>query len=302
MTQTQLANLVQMDSPRAVLDEVMTTVARTDRDVDLNALRNAFDQTVSLYHGKWVETKGCNTEYHNLQHVTDCFLAMARLLHGAEETGVRITDRQVHQGLVASLLHDVGYLQSSEDAIGTGAKFTVSHVRRSMDFVQQHFSAFGLTESEVLACMTMIHATDLRCDVGRIPFPNPGIEQLGKMLATADVMAQMADRTYLEKLLFLYYELDEANIDGYRDELDLLRSSKSFYDRMKARFRDQLGGVDGFMIHHFRKRWHIDADLYRRSIDNQRRYLLALLRKGAPDPRDRLRRGNIVETIRSRYN
>lgn len=302
MTETQLANLIRMDNPQTVLDEAVTTVSMFARDVDLPAIRDAFDHTVALYGGQWEETKGCNTEYHNLKHITDCFLAMARLLHGAAETGVGLTARQIHQGMVAALLHDVGYLQSSEDAIGTGAKFTASHVRRSMDFVQRHFEIFGLAESEVHDCLTMIHATDLSCDIPAIPFPDATVEQIGKMLAAADVMAQMADRTYLEKLLFLYYELDEANIDIYRSELDLLRRSRSFYERMEARFVDQLDGVNRLMIHHFRTRWNIDEDLYRRSIDNQRRYLMSVFRNNTCDPRDGLRRGNIVETIRSRYN
>ena len=244
MTETQLANLVRMESPQAVLEEVLRTVACFSRDADLSALRDAFDQTVALYRGKWAEARGCNTDYHNLQHVTDCFLAMARLLHGAVETGLRMPPRRIHQGLAAALLHDVGYLQSREDSVGTGAKFTASHVRRSMEFMQRHFGRFGLAESEVHACMTMIHATDLSCDILTIPFPDAEVERTAKMLGAADVLAQMADRTYLEKLLFLFYELEEANIDDYVDEVDLLRCSKSFYVRMAERLRDQLAGVD----------------------------------------------------------
>jgi len=278
MTETQLANLVRMESPQAVLEEVLRTVACFSRDADLSALRDAFDQTVALYRGKWAEARGCNTDYHNLQHVTDCFLAMARLLH------------------------DVGYFQSREDAVGTGAKFTASHVRRSMEFMQRHFGRFGLAESEVHACMTMIHATDLSCDILTIPFPDAEVERTAKMLGAADVLAQMADRTYLEKLLFLFYELEEANIDDYVDEVDLLRCSKSFYVRMAERLRDQLAGVDRLMRHHFRARWDIDRDLYRLAIEKQRDYLMTILDASAGDPRNRLRRGNIVAAVRSRYN
>lgn len=302
MTTTQLANLVQMESPQAVLAEVLTTVSCFAGDADLPALRHAFDQTVALYRGGWEETKGCNTEYHNLKHVTDCFLAMARLLHGAVETGFIISTRQVHQGLVSALLHDVGYLQNREDSTGTGAKFTVNHVRRSMDFMQRHFREFGIDESEVHACLTMIHATDLACDLATIPFQDDATGQIGRILAAADVLAQMADRTYLEKLLFLFYELDEAKIDEYCDELDLLKCSKAFYDRMADRFTTQLACADQLMIHHFKARWNIDQDLYRQAIANQRDYLMKILEKAAGDPRDRLRRGNIVATIRSRYN
>ena len=103
------------------------------------------------------------------------------------------------------------------------------------------------------------------------------IDSNGKMLATADIMAQMADRTYLEKLLLLYYELDEARIHDYGDEVDLLHQSKGFYARMSERFESQLSSTNRFMIRHFQTRWKMDADLYQLAIDNQRDYLTDIL-------------------------
>ena len=302
MAETQLANLVRMDSPQAVLDEALTTIALFTADDDPTAIRPAFNQTIALYRGAWPGIKGCNTDYHNLKHVTDCFLAMVRLMHGAAHAGHQFSAREIHQGAVAALLHDAGYLQRSEDADGTGAKFTSSHVRRSMEFVQRHPEAFGLEAAEVNACMGMIHCTDLNCELEAVPFPDETTALLGKMLGTADVMAQMADRTYLEKLLFLFYELEEARIDNYGDELDLLHGSRDFYARMDDRLNLPLDGVSRFMVNHFRARWDIDEDLYRRAIDNQHTYLCKILSKQNGDPRNRLRRSRIVETVRSRYN
>ena len=114
MADIQLANLVQMEAPSSVLDEAITVAGQVSADTDTVAIRSAFHQTVSLYQGAWEDTRGCNTDYHDLKHVTDCFLAMVRLLHGAVETGRHFSHRQVHQGLIAALLHDVGYLQNSE--------------------------------------------------------------------------------------------------------------------------------------------------------------------------------------------
>ena len=301
MAAIQLANLVNMESPQAVLDEAITLVAHFSADTDPLAIRSAFDQTLSLYQGEWEHTQGCNTDYHDLKHVTDCFLAMVRLFHGAAQTGVSFSPRQVHQGLVAALLHDAGYLQNSEDNEGTGAKYTACHVRRSMDFIQQHFTAFGLQESEIHASMAMIHCTDLNCDLASVPFPDQTTEKIGKMLATADILAQMADRTYLEKLLFLFYELDEARIQDYRDDLDLMHQSKDFYIRMADRFESQLSCSNRFMVHHFKARWKIDADLYQRAIDNQRAYLTTILKTVGDDPRDQLRRSRIVEAVKNKY-
>ena len=302
MAEIQLANLVQMESPEAVLDEAIKVVARFFPPADPLAIRSAFNQTVSLYEGAWEDTNGCNTEYHNLQHVTDCFLAMVRLFHGAVETGIQFTPRQIHQGLASALLHDAGYLQNSDDTEGTGAKYTSCHVRRGMDFVQRHFAAFGIQESEIHACMAIIHCTDLNCDPASVPFPDPTTELVGKMLATADILAQMADRTYLEKLLFLFYELDEAHIDIYGDEVDLLHQSKEFYTRMAERFKTQLSSANRFMRHHFKARWKIDDDLYQQAIDKQRVYLTKVLMNTDHDPLDQLRRSRIVEAVKSRCN
>ncbi len=301
MDDIQLANLVKMESPQAVLDEAITVVACFSPDTDPLTIRSAFDKTVSLYQGEWDHTKACNTDYHDLKHVTDCFLAMVRLFHGAGQTGISFSPRQVHQGLVAALLHDAGYLQNKDDNQGTGAKYTLCHVRRSMDFLQRHFAAFGLQESEIHASMAMIHCTDLNCDLASVPFPDKPTEQIGKMLATADILAQMADRTYLEKLLFLFYELDEARIQDYRDDLDLMHQSKDFYIRMANRFENQLSSSNRLMVHHFKARWKIDADLYQRAIDNQRVYLSTILTAPGDDPRDQLRRSSIVEAVKNKH-
>lgn len=297
MDDIQLADLVFMESPEAVLVEAVTIVDGFSPSMNTTALRSAFRQTVALYQGAWKDTKGCNTAYHDLQHVTDCFLALVRLLHGAVETGRQFSAAQVYQGLVAALLHDVGYLQHRDDTVGTGAKFTASHVRRGMDFVQRHFTAFGLQESDLHACMAMIHCTDLSCDLATVPFPDPNTALIGKMLATADLMAQMADRHYLEKLRFLYHELSEARIDDYGDEVDLLVQSKDFCVRMVDRFADPLSAVNQFMRHHFRARWGIDADLYQQAIDNQQVYLSRVLQGANDDPRNALRRSRHVRAV-----
>lgn len=301
MTDIQLANLVNMDSPQAVLDEAIIVIALFSPATNPLTIRSAFNQTVSLYRGGWKDIKGCNTDYHDLKHVTDCFLAMVRLLHAVGVSGVQISPPQIYQGLVAALLHDVGYLQHNEDTIGTGAKFTSSHVRRGMDFVQRHFAAFGLEREDVHACMAMIHCTDLNKDLEAVPFPDQATERMGKMLATADILAQMADRTYLEKLLLLYYELNEACIDDYFDELDLLQQSKDFYLQMVERFETRLASLNRLMIHHFKTRWNIDQDLYQQAIESQQAYLQTILQQEGDDPRGRLRRSRIVEMIRSKY-
>jgi hypothetical protein len=302
MAEVQLANLVKMESPQAVWDEASYILDRFFSQTDLSGIRSAFGETVSLYRGKWREMRACSTDYHDLKHVTDCFLAMIRLLHGAAETGIGFSPRQVYQGLIAALLHDTGYLQSRKDRNGSGAKYTACHVKRSMDFIRSHRTVFGLQADEAEACTTMVRCTDITCDPASLTFADKNTERISKMLATADIMAQMADRTYLEKLLFLFHELEEARINLFDGEVELLVRSRDFYARMADRFENQLSSVNRFMIHHFKTRWEIDADLYQRAMDNQQAYLADIIERAEGDPRKWLRRQRIVEKVRSKYD
>jgi hypothetical protein len=301
MAEHQLANLVDMDSPKAVLEEVLTIASRAFPASVSSVIRSSFYEAVALYQGNWQEIRACNTDYHNLKHITDCFLAMVRLIHGALEAGLDFSARQIHQGVAAALLHDVGYLQDRDDANGTGAKHTRNHVKRSMEFIQRYHARFGIRKREAHDCVAMVHCTDLSADINTVRFEDPRSEPMGKILATADLLAQMADRTYLEKLLLLYHELEEARIDDYRDDLHLLRQSEAFHQHMMQRIESQLDSSNRLMIYHFRSRWNIDADLYKRAIDNQQAYLQKILDDPAgEDPRDRLRRGRIVEKVKRR--
>jgi hypothetical protein len=121
------------------------------------------------------------------------------------------------------------------------------------------------------------------------------------MLGSADLLAQMADRTYLEKLLFLYYEFKEAGIGDYESEVDLLQKTSAFYDFITQRLKTMLDETDRFMSPHFTSRWGIHANLYHVAIAKQRNYLKQILEIQDSDPRDHLRRGGIVDKIRREY-
>ena len=117
------------------------------------------------------------------------------------------------------------------------------------------------------------------------------------MLGTADILAQMADRTYLEKLLFLYHEFKEANMGGYEGEVDLLRKTIDFYDFIAQHLETTLDATDQFMISHFASRWDIQTNLYQEAIEKQKDYLHQILGMRNSDPRDHLKRGEIVNKI-----
>lgn len=301
MKNKKLSDYVRMDSPEAVLDEVQIILDLISPGFNASPVGAAFKSTVNLYMGDYPGYRACNTDYHDLRHTTDTFLAMARLIHGAVAEGEEFTDRQIVLGLIAALFHDAGYIQEEHDREGTGAKYTANHVQLSMNFLERHGSELGLSIEEVTASRAMIHCTDVAVDISNIiAFPSARIELLGKMLGTADLLAQMADRIYLEKLLSLYNEFREAGIGGYESQIDLLQKTVGFYDYIFQRLETVLDGTDRFMISHFAMRWNIKANLYHEAIEKQKNYLKQIL-NAQDDPRNHLKRSVIVDNISDKY-
>jgi hypothetical protein len=285
---------IHIDDPLQVLKEVKVIVALMFPAYDFTKLEKVFNDTVKLFNGEYPGYQACNTQYHNLKHTTDVVLAMGRLLHGAGLEDHRLDERTVTLGLVAALMHDVGFIQTEDDVTGTGAKYTATHVERSIDFMRTYLAQDNYPAAEVEACACIIKGTCLNSDFRGIPFPSEEMTLVGKLLATADLLGQMADRAYLEKLLFLYYEFREGNVGGYEKELDILQKSMEFYKTTQKRLSQELSDVYTYMRAHFKNRWQIDQDLYQESIQRNIDYLNGILTNNKERYRDYLRRDGII--------
>jgi hypothetical protein len=301
MDRNQLSTLVDMDSPEAVYNEVVHILQLINPDLNISPVDSVFRFTRKLYEGRYPGYKACNTPYHNYRHITDTFLAKARLLHGAHLSGENFSERQIVLGVISALMHDTGMLQETHDSEGTGAKFTQDHVKLSMDFLEKHASRLDFNDQEVSDLRDMILCTDLMAEIPAINFSTPQIELLGKMLGTADLMAQMADRTYLEKLLFLYHEFKEAEMGDFKNEIDFLRQTLNFYEISEHRLAKILDNTSRYMVPHFKKRWDIPINLYVESLTRQRTYLKKILADDSKSIYEELKRDNIVEKVRKKY-
>ena len=301
MDRNQLSTLVDMASPAAVYNEVAHILQLINPDLNISPVDSAFRFTQELYEGCYPDYKACNTPYHDYRHITDTFLAMARLLHGAHLSGKNFSERQIVLGVISALLHDTGMLQETHDSEGTGAKFTQDHVKLSMDFMEKHADRLQFAGQEVADLREMILCTDLMAEIPTINFSTPQIELLGKMLGTADLIAQMADRTYLEKLLFLYHEFKEAQMGDFKNEIDFLRQTLNFYEISEHRFDKILDNTNRYMVPHFKERWDIPIDLYVESLTRQRTYLKKILADDSRSIYEELKRDNIVEKVRKKY-
>ena len=301
MDPTQLSDLIDIHSPEAVLKEVQEILHRISPEFDTGPIDSAFFTVVDIFNGKYPGYQACNTLYHDLRHTTDAFLAMSRLIHGAMLNGHHFSELNVVTGLVASLFHDVGYILKENDTEGTGAKYTVDHEQLSADFFERHGSQNGLPEEEITVGKIMILCTNLATDIATIDFPDRDIELLARMINAADLLGQMADRTYLEKLLFLYYEFKEGKVGDYRGEVDILVKTPGFYDFVQKRFEKISDLLDRFMVSHFKERWNLKDNLYTVAIQRQLEFLKKILAIPDSDPRDHLKRDGIVKKVRQLY-
>jgi hypothetical protein len=296
-SQEKYEDLILMADPLSVFEEVCQIILLSNSYFDLTRLGRVFQDVVKLYHGNYHGYRKCNTWYHDLKHTTDCLLAMARLMHGASLNGLTLPDRDVELGLIAALLHDTGYIQTEDDWEGTGAKYTLIHVRRSVTFMEKYLAQAEFSYRDLDYCRSCVHCTGLEMRIKEIRFESAHHQAVGWMLGTADLLGQMADRTYLERLPFLYREFEEGKVTEFESELDLLRKTPAFWKFTQQRFVADLGNMDRFMLDHFRVRWGLDRDLTRETIEGNIAYLKFILENHETEFCRYLHRGGLMEIL-----
>jgi len=289
----QLSTLVNMESPKDVLDEAKKILLMMFPQFDDGPLDSVFFDVLRLFRGGYPGYRACDTAYHDVKHTTDTLLAMARIIHGAGVAGHPFSEWGVSLGLISALFHDSGYMLADGE-VGPGARYTLVHIDRSIVFMDAYFSANGFSKEDFHFCRNILNCTGLDVKIDEIIFTSQENEILGKMLGTADLLGQMADRTYLEKLPFLYDEFRVAQFKGLGSELDFFRNTPGFYEMTKERFRNELGGVNQYMRPHFRARWAIDEDLYMCAIDRSIAFLKQILAQNPDDCRKYLRRSGVI--------
>jgi hypothetical protein len=294
----QLALILDCEKPEAVINEVQTIFFHSYKLESFEKIESAFTQICSLFNGTFKGYRGCNTEYHDLKHTLDAFLATARLIDGRNLTSGILNERKSVNILLAALLHDTGYIQDDFDNEGTGAKYTAVHVKRSIEFTEKNASRLQLSETDISEISSFIACTGLKSDyISTLS----GEDRLGgSILGTADLIGQMSDRAYLEKLLFLYYEFSEAGMEGFDTTFDILRKTLAFYESTMDRLDNPLMKCYDFAQHHFKSRIGMDENLYMTAIEKQMDYLKSIINDESTNFRNKLKRLN-VEEIEGRY-
>ncbi|BCS88948.1 hypothetical protein [Pseudodesulfovibrio sediminis] len=269
-------------------------------DYDVRPFQRAFADVQKLFFGQYPGFRASNTKYHDFEHTCGVVLATFRLIYGAMAEGVVFTENECRMGLLSALFHDVGLIQNSEDTQGTGAKHTVGHEERSIQFMRCEMDG-QLTAQDMDDIADCIRCTILAMAPSKIAFRTENMRLMGFFLGSADLLAQIADRYYLEKLLHLFEEFKEAKLPGYDNAFDLLTKTRSFYqDVARQRLDDGFQKVDRYMRPYFHRRWNVNEDLYLEAIERNLDYLDKIL-SGRKDDLDgflaNLRRGGLSTKI-----
>jgi hypothetical protein len=288
----QLAQFVDARDAAGLFAEVKSIYAASYGGSSAATLERALERTRQLFEGRFAGYRACNSEYHDLRHTLSVVLAVARLADGYNLERPPLPERLFLDLLLATCLHDTGYIQESWDTEGTGAKYASRHEERSIAFLQRHYQQFDVPPEELPVLVGFIRATDLKQRFGELPFSGPQERDAAALLATADLLGQMSDRDYLEKLLFLYYEFKEAGIPGFQTEYDVLRKTGDFYVLARQRLKASYLSMYALARAHFRERHGVDANLYMIAISRQLRYLRGIIRDESTNFRTKLKRGD----------
>jgi hypothetical protein len=285
LKEVELKRLADLEDPLDFLNECKKIVSLMFKQFDFSLIHGVFADIGRLFNGKYPGYRKCTTRYHDLNHTLHCFLLMAKLMHGAFINGIAFKKREVALGLISALMHDIGYIQLLGDGTGTGGKYTLVHIERSIEIMEKYFNKNGFSLRDYMFCRDCLKCTGINVRIKDIQFESHEHEILGKILGTADLVGQMADRHYLIKLPFLYKEFKEGRVSGFANELDLLKATPGFWEFTKLRFSTEYGKVDRYLRDHFRVRWGIDQDLDRKAIEKNIKYLKFILNHHEADYR-----------------
>ena len=258
---------VHLNNANSVHDAVATIFRSAFTKFNEAALKQAFEDCGRLFDGDYPTYLPCDTLYHDKQHTMDMTLALARLINGHERSvakNERLGAERAVIAIITALYHDSGYIRHEHDHHHfNGAEYTTVHVTRSAEFLKRYLHKIKLGEyAQVTA--NMVHYTGYEVSPENIRLPDAKWHLIGHMIGTADLIAQMSDRCYLEKCRDRLYpefvlgglavRTDENGNEVvlYESGEDLLLKTPSFYAKeVENRLNRLFNKVYNYEIAHF---------------------------------------------------
>jgi len=281
-----VSDTVNVTEATEVCNEVCRLYGELYPNIATASMQQAFEDMEQLFRGQWRGYFACEAPYHDLQHSLDVTLAMMRLIHGHEQSHAgkeRIGHLGALLGVISALFHDSGYIRRWNDhRHANGSEYTITHVSRGGRFLAEYLPTLGLGHA-VRICSNMLHFTGYEMPTHKIPLNDVKLRIMGKMMGTADLLAQMSDRCYLEKCRDrLYPEFIASGMasadapgGGYASPSELLKKTPFFFEHVRDRLQNDFQGVHRYLETYF----SADGNLYMTEVIRNNNYLKTQLEK-----------------------
>jgi len=266
-TNFQLHCIFESGGTADPLDEIILLASEICPQSDCSLLRQVHADVSAIFSGRYPGFEASITKYHNLRHTHSVVLATIRLFHGIYHQNRPLPSELILQGLLSAYFHDSGMLPQTPEEAENDASYAQHHEQRSIAILDLYLRTNNFPSRYCRNCETIIKYTMLDWEADAGITEDSRLHLCGQVIGTADLLAQMADRYYLESLPLLFQEHRDSGIDKHTSALDLMRSTLDFHDQViKKRLEETLGNVAPAMQTHFRRRWNIDRNLYLENI------------------------------------
>lgn len=261
-------------------------------------VQQSFEDFNKLFEGELKGYQACDTFYHDKQHTLDMTLAFTRLLEGYQQS-CKVDDKfnpdYAAIGIITALYHDSGYIREDNDTNLNGSIYTKVHVSRSAAFLSKYLPMIGMGEFVNIAS-NIVHYTGYEVRPEDIKLPEQKLHTLGHMIGSADLIAQMSDRCYLEKCRdrlypeFVLGNIAEVKHDNGHTEIiyssgnDLLEKTPDFYNiEINSRLNNLFKRVYDYAEKHFG-----GSNLYTNAMESNISHLINLLNSDKLDKLTRI--------------
>ncbi|MFT5700246.1 MAG: hypothetical protein ACI8ZB_003118 [Desulforhopalus sp.] len=280
MNTKDLSNIFEGIHHGSPLDEILYLAQTIAPEFDTELLKEVHRDLNTFFRGTHPDFQENTMPYHNLRHSILVVLASARLFHGLYCNHVRISAATLFKGLLAAYFHDSGMLLLENDPATSGTEYIADHESRSIAFLTKYAKEKRFGTNIISDCATIINYTKLESDPALFAFHTHEIQIAGQVVGSADILAQMADRYYLECLPLLFIEQQAGGINKHNSALALMEHTANFYHNIVLRrLITTFSNTSNALRAHFRERHTINRNLYIDNIDKNIIYLREIIKK-----------------------
>lgn len=261
-------------------EEILHLAQDINPSLDLDLLREVHHDLANFFSGTYPGFQKSTLPYHNLRHTQMVVLATVRLFHGLHTNKVKFSPDTLLKGILAAYFHDTGLLLLENDPPRSTEDYMPDHEARSTLFLLQYITPKGLSGDLAKDCGIIIRYTALDRDPATYEPHSHDIKLAGQVVGSADILAQMADRYYLECLPLLFEEQKAGGVNRHESAMELIVHTANFYHNViLERLVSTLSNTSQAMQSHFRERYGLDRNLYTENIDKNIAYVKKIITK-----------------------